>query len=138
MVPIRNIPAYRVPAVIPIDNLKDIDIDGELEHLQGHSKSIWTDRPCEIGVVPPGSLELSLQGFFRSLFLHALFLHALFLHDGDGHVSKDGEIVGTVAQARAVPILVHHHVETPVQRILDIPVGARDLVQAFGRQGGFA
>jgi hypothetical protein len=46
-------------------------------------------------------------------------------------VAENGEIVGCVSQTAPVLILVHDDIEPPMQPILDAPMGANDLVEAF-------
>src|SRR5271157_5500898 len=55
----------------------------------------------------------------------------VLLHDVQSHVPQHRKIVRGVAQARSVLILIHHHVEPPVQPILHPPVLAGNFVEAL-------
>ena len=49
-------------------------------------------------------------------------------------MSKHGEVVRSVAQPGSVLILVHHHVQPPVQTVFYAPVLANDFVKSLGRE----
>src|SRR6266699_3472075 len=91
--------------------------------IQGNRISKEGEEAFEEVVIPTCSFELSSQRAFGADLLHGV----------DGHVSKHGEIVGSVAKPGSVLVLVHHHVEPPVQAVLHLPVLACDAVQPLGR-----
>ncbi|CCV05727.1 hypothetical protein MESS2_1650010 [Mesorhizobium metallidurans STM 2683] len=102
------------------DNASWVSVRGN--RVQGDRISKQGQELSEVGVVPSGALELTAQGAFGGVFLH----------DVDGHVAQNGEVVWTVAQSAPVLILVHDDIEAPVQTVLDAPVRAHDLIEAFG------
>jgi len=95
-----------------------------MRQWQGNRISEQRQQAGEIGVIPAGSLELSTQ---RSLC-------AILLHDVQRHMSQHGEVVRSVIGTVSGLVLVHHHVEPPVQAALDVPVRADHRVEPLGRQ----
>src|SRR5208283_3981982 len=90
---------------------------------QGNRTSEQSEEPSEIVIIPSGAHELCTQRPFCDVLLH----------DVQRHVAQHGEIVWGVVEASSVVILVHDHVQPPVQLVLHTPMRAHDLVEAFRR-----
>ena len=78
-------------------------------HPQGDRIAKQSQEAGEVGFVPTGSLDLSAERAFLTVFLH----------DVQDHVAGNGEMLGAVTQPASVLILVHGDVEPPVQAIFD-------------------
>jgi hypothetical protein len=48
-------------------------------------------------------------------------------------MTQNGKIFRAIAQSSSVLILVHDHIQPPVQAILHAPVLAHDFVESLGR-----
>src|SRR5882762_3665874 len=49
-------------------------------------------------------------------------------------MAEYGEVLGAISQSGSVLILIHHHIESPVQLVFDSPVGSNDLIQPPWRE----
>ncbi len=90
----------------------------------GQSDSEQCEQLGEISLVLTGPHELAGQGP----------LGGVLLHDVKGHVVEHGKIVRAVIHTGSVLVLVHDDVEAPLQSVLDAPIGAYDVVEAFPGQ----
>lgn len=75
------------------------------------------DDPEEVVRVPARREEVVLE---------ADLFGALLFEESEGDVVKDGEVLRRVAGADAGRVLIHGHVEDPVEAVLDRPVTAHD------------
>ena len=82
------------------------------------------DQVEEEVVVPRGALELAAHGV----------LCRFSPCDVEGEASQHGEVFGSVFFAVALAILVHGHIQHPVQAVFDGPMGAHGVLEAFGRE----
>jgi hypothetical protein len=82
-----------------------------------------TDHRSSEGVGPSGSFSADGELWARGT------------QEVEGEAAQDGEILGPVVLAVADAILVEGDVGHPVQAVLDRPVGAQGLGEAFGGEG---
>ena len=87
--------------------------------MQGNRISNLTEEFGEELVVPCGAFEFDVHGAF-----------GFFLADDvEGDVAEHGEVVWAVVFSVAGVVLVHDHIEHPVEAILDAPMGAGDVAE---------
>ena len=93
------------------------------EVYQGNRISREAQEAVEEVVIPCGAFELSAQGAFGSLLLHGV----------ERHMTQHGKVFRAIAQSSSVLILVHDHIQPPVQAILHSPVLADNVVESLRR-----
>ena len=79
----------------------------------------------KVGVVPPGALELALHGARGGLELREI----------EGKPAQQSQVLGAMILTGAQPILVHGHVQNPMQPVLDAPMRPHDGQKALGAKG---
>ncbi len=85
-----------------------------------------SDQGEEDVVVPCRAFELSGHGV----------LSGFSPCDVEGEASHQGEVLGSVVLSVSLSVLVHGHVEDPVEAVFDGPMGAHDMLEAVGRERG--
>ena len=75
------------------------------------------EKTTEEFIIPPGLFELSFHRAFG----------AFQSGEVERQSAQEADILGSIILAVALAILVHRHVQHPMQSVLDAPLGARHL-----------
>src|SRR5665811_1403655 len=59
----------------------------------------------------------------------------LDLGEIESELAQQGQVLGTMILAVSGLIFVHDHVEHPMELVLDAPMAAHDVIEAFRREG---
>src|SRR3954469_8633230 len=91
---------------------------------QGNRTSELGEEFCEIGVLPTGPFDFDTQGALGGFLGQEI----------KGHMAQDGEVMWTVIAAISGIVLIHNHVQDPMQVVFDRPMGPRCVPESFRRQ----
>src|SRR4051812_2709425 len=92
--------------------------------MQGNRTSDLGEELCEIGVLPTGPFDFDTQGALGGFLGQEI----------KGHMAQDGEVMWAVIAAVSGIVLIHNHVQEPMQVVFDHPMGPRRVPESFRRQ----
>src|SRR3954471_18863954 len=91
---------------------------------QGNRISDLGEELCEVGVLPAGPFDFDTQGAFGGFLGQEI----------KGHMAQDGEVMRAVIAAVSGIVLIHNHVQDPMQVVFDCPMGPCRVPESFRRQ----
>src|SRR3954466_11905410 len=95
-----------------------------LSGTQGNRISDLGEELCEVGVLPAGPFDFDTQGAFGGFLGQEI----------KGHMAQDGEVMRAVIAAVSGIVLIHNHVQDPMQVVFDCPMGPCRVPESFRRQ----